>query len=1227
MGALKILAKAGKTADKAEGALPLRLGRATPKTQEEIDALATRVARQMNEEHVRSGKPKDTTNLAGRSMKESKRLQGLDYVVEPTGAAKQSVVYQPRKGDVNVALPGDQTISDSILRRIGDIEGIDSVQQGGAKYGLGKMDLADPLFWASNEVPAQMFQKKVTNVADFYDPERVVGQHLAMGPVANNFAMHFADANLRAIDYSKMKPQQMQQFDRLIANGYYKKNPKTGEVNHIKFDDWPGIADPEGALLAMRNNSELRKWFNNRMKTPDVTQPLGLPNGRDIEWAITEPALRNMEVNLTGLSAGEMVPGASLTDTAAHRTYDKGIRGTALGHQEVLTPFTLSFPDAAQHIASTQRPQDFTGTIQKVFPHQIVDEQYLDELGRYRDLIKKYTGKKKGGLTLKASGGLIKAQLKALREEFAAKDAVIKAQQALDEKKYLKDIEANTLTPENIQKKVDEQKPQKFDEGGAAFGRFPQMSLKRSKQDREASKNVPVDLARGFVSGVLGAPGDLESLARIPYDYLRSPTMSELVTGKKESGTFLPTSEDIEKRLPFKSDTPVSRAATGAGQIAGGFYTGPGSPFKLIGAIPAAVKHGAEEFAKASAMGVPHVVAPGKKSLKAGPFYSSLDEAAEALGRNKGTGKEFMTELRKQPGVKKAEIEDRKLAEIEAAPKMTKQEFLAMLGDRPPAQLEEKVLGQREPFDAKRLAQLEKEYNSLKQHPIDDPSFGEEKYNELIKLMNIRDQSTVDTLYQAAEQATRSAQRAQKQGAKLTADKYFREAEFLNTRAEKLDLQDLGQSDPPKYGNYQMPGGSNYREVLLKLPESERQMKFEVFDPRTQKAVPFETREEAVSFAKQDPTQSSVVAEVDISKPNYKSSHWEDPNVLAHMRVSDRTGPNGEKILHVEEIQSDWHQEGRKKGYGPKTEKTVEAYYETKNGQRIPVGFGKTKEEAEANIDVGWKNLVDIKYETIERKIGEGVPDAPFKKNWHELATKKAMDMAVEGGYDKVVITPGSEQSKRFRLSNVVDEINVVNRTHAGTGEKTRQVALDTTDGRSLRLGVDNNGVVDNVSAPEISNFMGKSLDEIVGKDIANKIMSGGTQTISGEGLQVGGEGMKGFYDQILPAYIGKEYGKYGAKVVPGQIEMQPKVTKGENNLAIFTPNYADVHSIDITPEMREAIKSKGQPFYQAVGAGTAGLATQDFELPDGRKAGGVITSLRRNRNKTESVKNRLSVA
>ena len=157
--------------------------------------------------------------------------------------------------------------------------------------------------------------------------------------------------------------------------------------------------------------------------------------------------------------------------------------------------------------------------------------------------------------------------------------------------------------------------------GGAALGVFPQMKPRRSKQDPEAAKNVPLDLARGFVSGVLGAPGDIESFARLPY---------ELITGKN-SPTFLPTSEDIEKRLPFRSEAPVSRAASGAGQLAGGFYMGPGSPLRAIGALPEAIKHGAQEFAMASTKGIPKIFI--------GPKAKTWDQAkADAAARMEQSG-------------------------------------------------------------------------------------------------------------------------------------------------------------------------------------------------------------------------------------------------------------------------------------------------------------------------------------------------------------------------------------------------------------------------------------------------------------------------------------------------------------------------------------------------------------------------------------------------------------
>jgi hypothetical protein len=90
----------------------------------------------------------------------------------------------------------------------------------------------------------------------------------------------------------------------------------------------------------------------------------------------------------------------------------------------------------------------------------------------------------------------------------------------------------------------------------AAFGVYPQMRGKRSRQDPEAAKNVPVDLARGFVAGALGMPGDIESLVRmLPY---------------LDEKTFLPTSEDVLKRIPLGSDSPAGRFASGLGTLIGG---------------------------------------------------------------------------------------------------------------------------------------------------------------------------------------------------------------------------------------------------------------------------------------------------------------------------------------------------------------------------------------------------------------------------------------------------------------------------------------------------------------------------------------------------------------------------------------------------------------------------------------------------------------------------------
>lgn len=153
-------------------------------------------------------------------------------------------------------------------------------------------------------------------------------------------------------------------------------------------------------------------------------------------------------------------------------------------------------------------------------------------------------------------------------------------------------------------------------EDKAAFGVFPQMKPRRSQRsDVDPNVAIPRGLARGFVSGAAGAGGDLEQLARLlantPGPQIYGESTASMMPGQYRTGevgmeTRLPTSEDIEKRLPFRQEKPsaMEGVATGAGQIAGGFYTGPGAPIRAVTAIPEAIGKAGRDFVRASGQSV-----------------------------------------------------------------------------------------------------------------------------------------------------------------------------------------------------------------------------------------------------------------------------------------------------------------------------------------------------------------------------------------------------------------------------------------------------------------------------------------------------------------------------------------------------------------------------------------------------------------------------------------------
>ena len=377
-----------------------KLARAPAKTKAEISAIAERLAPQVTGEYVRKD-AKSAKTVAGKTQKQFQREKTLPVDVRTTGEERvpELVDIEKLKGDVMIGVPGDPTLTGKTLYSVGDFTlGSPSPQHGGPLYGL----YSDDAFWASGIGPARGVQNLAKRASKQYDAP-VKANYIMMGPDSINYAQHFADANLQAIDLSRMSKAQVDQFNELIRNGSKKSGPR---------ESFPGIEDKDSAYLQMAMDPELRKHFNALMQMPTITEALNLPSGTDIRFAITEPSLRDLETGVTGYSMGKMRPDIASKDLprSTHPTYDYDIPGEFMGQSRYPMPYELSFPDTLQSIRANpkQARQEF-GSLKMVGPRQTIDQQMIDEIKMYEERMKALTGKKKGGAVRKAEGGEITA--------------------------------------------------------------------------------------------------------------------------------------------------------------------------------------------------------------------------------------------------------------------------------------------------------------------------------------------------------------------------------------------------------------------------------------------------------------------------------------------------------------------------------------------------------------------------------------------------------------------------------------------------------------------------------------------------------------------------------------------------------------------------------------------------------------------------------------------------
>ncbi len=155
--------------------------------------------------------------------------------------------------------------------------------------------------------------------------------------------------------------------------------------------------------------------------------------------------------------------------------------------------------------------------------------------------------------------------------------------------------------------------------------------------------------------------------------------------------------------------------------------------------------------------------------------------------------------------------------------------------------------------------------------------------------------------------------------------------------------------------------------------------------------------------------------------------------------------------------------------------------------------------------------------------IGSVTPAAPFitkTESWLQLGIKRMIAYAIENGYDKVAFVNGQQSAERYDLSK---SVGAVYYTAPGQGVG-RGTLVAMPVGSTINDSADPVLTKDDVPESEIENYIGKE----VAKKLLESPVVDGFHSVTGDGLKVGGEGMKSFYDKIVPQNINDVLKKLG---------------------------------------------------------------------------------------------------
>jgi hypothetical protein len=391
----------------------------------------------------------------------------------------------------------------------------------------------------------------------------------------------------------------------------------------------------------------------------------------------------------------------------------------------------------------------------------------------------------------------------------------------------------------------------------------------------------------------------------------------------------------------------------------------------------------------------------------------------------------------------------------------------------------------------------------------------------------------------------------------------------LKRDAEADAVYKIPENKDTKFQGYALPGGQNYREIVLTLPDPKDALISQVKALGITKDKDKITVNDILQRGGSDELADNWLKS---SQDVYKTRHWDEPNALSHLRVSDRV-TDGKKTLLVDEVQSDWHQVARdlraeevndlvKSGMSKQeAQASVPKNFGYKSGSKpldwndpeyvkarsdaanalnaFNAASGNRALQATLRAELDRASLVEFNLVNQANKFHRAVPDAPYKDDWYQLTLRRAIKEAVDGGYDRVALPTGAKVAERFNLIKQIDNVALYMDELRAYDKAGNTIFAQATDG-------------------------GKDLSKILGEKNAERLLNSGPEGevryLGGLDIKTGGEGMAKYYDEIYPTYLQKFGKKYGAESGKTTLDV-----KGKPEPLFY---------MEITPKMREEFTS-----------------------------------------------------